>query len=68
MVRLRATAALPRRLWTWWSALAATERVLYRSLILLAAGFALVYPPLGLIVPGSLLALVFFGFRFGRGA
>ena len=67
-VALRIAIAPGRRLWAWWGALEATERVLYRSLVLLAAGFALIYPPLALIVPGSILALAFFGFGFGRRA
>jgi len=51
---------------SWWSGLEPAERVLYRAVVLLGAGFALVWPPLGLIVPGLLFAAVFFGFSLRR--
>jgi hypothetical protein len=55
------------RAWSWWSGLEPVERVLYRAVILLGIGFLLTpWPQLGLIVPGVLLALVFFGFSFTR--
>lgn len=50
----------------WWSGLDPAERVLYRAVVLLAAGSAFVWPPLALIVPGLLFALVFFGFTLRR--
>ena len=52
--------------WRWWTALEPAERILYRAVVLLGAGSALVYPPFGLIVPGLMFALVFFGFGFKR--
>lgn len=59
-----------RRAWgslrAWWTGLDPAERVLYRALTLLAAGFALWVPPLALIVPGLVLTLVFFGFSLRR--
>jgi hypothetical protein len=39
----------------WWADLEPHERVLYRGLLLLAAGLALVALPLALIVPGAVL-------------
>jgi hypothetical protein len=50
----------------WWTGLEPAERVLYRAIAFLGPGTALVWPPLGLIVPGLLFALVFFGFSFRR--
>lgn len=50
----------------WWNALTPAERVLYRALVLMSIGFGLVAAPLALIVPGVVLALVFFGFSFRR--
>ena len=64
--RARLGATL-RRPWRWWTSLEPGERVLYRAGALLGGGFAwLVHPALGLIVPGALFALVFFGFSFVR--
>jgi len=62
----RRSAALVRRPVRWWHALGALDRVMYRACALLGAGFALTpWPQLGLIVPGVLFALAYFGFRRG---
>jgi len=45
--------------WRWWTALDPAERVLYRAVLLLGVGFALVNPALAFIVPGTLFALTF---------
>jgi hypothetical protein len=58
---LRAAAA-------WWSSLEALERVMYRGLVLLAAGLALVWVPAALIVTGAVLTAVSLGFTLRRGA
>ena len=50
----------------WWTGLDPADLVLYRSVALLGTGSALVAPALGLIVPGVVFALVFFGFSFKR--
>ena len=50
----------------WWSGLESAERVFYRAAAALAVGWALVWPPMILIVPGTLWALVFFGFSLRR--
>ena len=63
---LRRLAAQPLRPFGWWSGLAPSERVLYRSVALLAAGCGLVWLPLAFIVPGIVFGLVFFGFSFRR--
>jgi hypothetical protein len=65
--RLRSAATRPfRTAWSWWKALDPAERILYRAGVLLAIGCGMVAIPLGLIVPGVLLALVFFGFNLRR--
>jgi hypothetical protein len=64
-------AAIGRPLRTvaaWWSSLDATERVMYRGLVLLAAGLALVWVPAALIVTGAVLTAVSLGFTLRRGA
>jgi hypothetical protein len=53
--------------WRWWRDLDASERVLYRAIALLAAGFALAWPPAGLIVPGLLYTAVFFKLTWRAG-
>ncbi len=63
-----AIASAARRPGRWWNLLDPAERILYRAVVLLGAGFALVWPPLGLIVPGALFAAVFFGFSLRRAA
>lgn len=45
-----------------WASVSDHERVLLAGLIPLAVGCALVYPPLGLIVPGLLLTMIALGF------
>lgn len=50
----------------WWAALDPPERVFYRAVVALGAGFGLAWPPLVLIVPGLLWALVFFGFSLRK--
>lgn len=55
-----------RRLLGWWNGLEPAERVLYRALVLLSVGCGMVAAPLALIVPGAVLAAVFFGFSFRR--
>jgi hypothetical protein len=63
MNRLRSALA---RLAGWWVALTPRERVLYRALPLLSVGWGLAWPPLFLIVPGTVFILIFFDFTFGR--
>jgi hypothetical protein len=55
-----------RHSFAWWNGLAPQERVLYRALLLVTTGWGIVWAPLALIVPGSVLLLVFFGFTFRR--
>lgn len=62
----RALSAPFRAASGWWVGLEPPERVLYRALVLLGPGCALIYPPAGLVVPGVVLALVFFGFSLRR--
>lgn len=67
--RRRAATALAspfRRAWAWWTGLTPAERILYRALALLTPGWGLVWAPLVLIVPGTVLLFVFFGFTFQR--
>jgi len=42
----------------WWTGHEDVEKTLRIALVLLAVGFALVWLPLALIVPGAILALV----------
>lgn len=57
---------LPTVAWRWWTGLEPPERVLYRAVVLLGVGFAMIVLPLGLIVAGLLFAAVFFGFSLRR--
>jgi hypothetical protein len=50
----------------WWRGLDPQERVLYRAMVLLAAGGIVTWPPLAFFLPGTLLVLVFFGFSLRR--
>lgn len=58
--------ALRTAITTWWRGLDPSERVLYRAMGLLAVGGGLIAPALAFLIPGALLALVFFGFTFRR--
>jgi hypothetical protein len=65
----RAGTALRRQLGRparWWTGLEPPERVFYRAAVTLGIGWGLVWPPMVLIIPGTLWALVFFGFSMRR--
>lgn len=65
--RLR-TRALVARCSAWWHGLEPPERIWYRAVALLAVGLAGYDWRLALTVPGTLYALVFFGFSLRRGS
>ncbi len=62
----RAVLAPPRAVAGWWSSLDPPERVMYRGLVLVAAGLAAVWPPAAAIVPGAVLVAVSLGFTLRR--
>ena len=72
MTRLRRLAAAFRyqshRPSRWWAGLEPRERVIWRTSIVLAIGFGLVWPPLLFIIPGVLWALLLFDFSFRKAA
>lgn len=63
---LRILTAPIRWPWGWWTALEPAERLMYRGLVMLAGGLAMVWPPLAMIVPGTVLTAAAFGFTFNR--
>ena len=63
--RLRLALRAPLRV---LAGLDAFERVFYGGIVLLGAGLALIWPPLGLIVPGAALTLVAFILQLVRKA
>jgi hypothetical protein len=63
--RLRLALLAPLRA---LAGLNAFERVFYGGIVLLGLGLALIWPPLGLIVPGAALTLVAFILQLVRKA
>jgi hypothetical protein len=67
--RIRLALTSPsRRLLAWWDGLVPAERLMWRGLVLLSGGLAMVAIPLALIVPGAVLTATALGFSFSRAA
>lgn len=64
-----AAGARVREILGWWPGLEPAERLMWRGLALLAAGFIVAgLAPLALIVPGAVLTAAAFGFTFTKPA